>query len=177
VAPRGRPLVIDASVGRTAGLGEHPASSRCFLFLEEALGICHRFLAPDELALEWRIHASPFARRWLRSMSARKKVNRCDFGHDERLRAQIVDAPRHEGEAQQMLKDAHLIETALQLDAPIVSLDDRARNCFKEASRAVRRLRSVVWVNPTADDENPLEWLRSGAESKASRCLGPGVAD
>ena len=177
MAAKGRALVIDASVGRTAGISEHPASNRCWLFLEEVLQICHSFLAGDELALEWRIHATPFARRWLRSMSARKKLNHFDLGHDERLHAQILAAARDEGEGQQMLKDVHLIETALELSSPVVSLDDRARNSFKEASQVVQRLRSVVWVNPTTDDESPLEWLRSGAQSEASRCLGFGVGD
>jgi len=90
---------------------------------------------------------------------------------------QISAAARGEGEGQQMLRDAHLIEVALGLGSPVVSLDDRARNSFKEVSLVVRRLRSVVWVNPTADDESPLEWLRSGARSEASRCLGFGVGD
>jgi len=177
VAATGRSLVIDASVARSAGISGQPASNRCRLFLEEVLRICHSFAATEELQLEWKKHASLFARHWVRSMFARKKFNRFDLGHDERLRAQILAAARGEGEGQQMLKDAHLIETALGLGSPVVSLDDRARNSFNEASRAVQRLRSVVWVNPTADDENPLEWLRSGAQSEASRCLGFGVGD
>ena len=177
MAARGRPLVIDASVAGAAALSEDPASNRCRLFLEGVLLVCHRFAATEELELEWKKHASLFGRRWVRSMFARKKLNRFDFGHDQHLRAQILSAARDEGEGQQMLKDAHLIETALELRAPVVSLDDRARNSFKEASRVVRRLRSVVWVNPTADDENTLEWLRNGAQSEASRCLGFGVCD
>ncbi len=177
MAAKGRVLVIDASVAGTVGTSDQPASNRCRLFLEAVLRICHSFAATEELQLEWKKHASLFARRWLRSMFARKKLNRSDLGHDERLRAQILAAARGEGEGQQMLKDVHLIETALELSSPVVSLDDRARNSFKEASRVVQRLRSVVWVNPATDDEGPLKWLRSGAQSEASRCLGFGVGD
>ena len=177
MAATGRSLVIDASVARSAGISGQPASNRCRLFLEEVLRICHSFAATEDLQLEWKKHAGLFARRWVRSMFARKKLNRFDLGHDERLRAQISKAAHGEGVRKLMLKDAHLIEAALGLGSPVVSLDDRARSAFSKASRAVQRLHSVVWVNPTADHENPLEWLRNGAPSEASRCLGFAVGD
>jgi hypothetical protein len=175
---RQRPAARHRRLGRgNAGISEDPASNRCRLFLEEILLVCLCFAATQKLELEWKKHGGLFARHWVRSMFAKKKLDRFDLAHDERLRAPILTVARSEGEGQQMLKDAHLIEAAVELGSPVVSLDDRARNSFKEAARVVRRLRSVVWVNPTADEENPLEWLRNGAQSEAVRCLGFGVAD
>ena len=71
-----------------------------------------------------------------------------------------------------MLKDAHLIETARTFGSPVVSLDDRARNCFREAARRVQDLRQVVWINPVVEPERPLEWLRDGAPDEAHRRIG-----
>jgi len=125
--------------------------------------------------IEWKEHASTFARQWLWSMRARKRVNRLRFVSDELFRTEILAAARTQGQAADMSKDIHLLEAALQTDCPIASLDDRARDFFREASQTVRRLRGVVWVNPTKEAENALEWLQGGARAEAVRCLGFGV--
>jgi hypothetical protein len=165
-------------VGRAAGESEHPISSKCRAFLEEVLKICHRVTLTAALLEEWNRHRSRFAKTWLVSMYARKKVDRFDIEADQALRARVSAAATSQEERDGMLKDLHLVEAALQADAPVVSLDEMtARVPLRSASRTVRRLRSVVWVNPTADDENTLEWLRNGAQSEASRCLGFAVGD
>jgi predicted nucleic acid-binding protein len=177
VAPKRRGIVIDASIAKAAGRHDHPVSSGSRRFLEEVRRICHSFVATDVLLTEWKNHASSLALDWLRSMFARRKVDRLHPVPNEGFHTKISGTAPTEGESAQMLKDVHLVEAALEGGSPIASLDERARDSFSAASRAVASLRAVVWVNPSKDEENVLEWLRSGAQSEASRCLGFGAGD
>lgn len=169
--PRGRGLIVDASISRTVGVTDDVPAKRCRIFLEEMFLICHRLVVTNDLAAEWKEHASPFATRWLASMIDKRKIDEIESHWSEDLRVRISACARNEGERRNMLDDTHLIEAALGVGSPIVSLDNRARNCFKEAALRVERLRPVVWVNPTVDAESPLEWLRGGAPDEAARCL------
>jgi hypothetical protein len=154
-----------------------PCSSRSRLFLEQVRTAGFRFVLGDELMIEWKEHASIFSRQWLWSMRARKRVDRLRLVSDELFRTEILAAARTQGQAAEMSKDIHLLEAALQADCPIASLDDRARDLFNEASRTVRRLRPIPWVNPTKPDERAQEWLTAGAEAEPARCLGFGIED
>lgn len=121
---------------------------------------------------------SGFARTWLVSMYARRKVDRFEVETDDELRAAVSNAAHSAGEREGMLKDIHLVEAALQATAPVASLDENtAHGPFRNVCRTVRRLQRVVWVNPTKEDENALEWLSDGAPTDPARCLGFGVAD
>lgn len=177
MATESRELIIDASIARTVGAGVDPQASRCRVFLEDVFRICHRLLATDALAVEWRDHASPFALRWLSAMRERDKIAEMNVEPNVALRSALATVARNDGERQHMLDDAHLVEGALALISPVVSLDDRARNCFREAAQHVQALRTVVWVNPAAPSETPLEWLGSGAPDEAHRQLGHGLGE
>ena len=62
-------------------------------------------------------------------------------------------------------KDVHLIEAAFATDQLVTSKDESARGgVFKDASDGVVELKQIVWVNPTCDNEEPIEWLRNGAQ-------------
>jgi hypothetical protein len=169
-----RAIVIDASIARAAGESEHPVSSMCRTFLVEVLRICHHVAASDAILEEWNGHMSRFTRTWLASMYARKKVDWLEVQVDNELRAAISGAARTDAERKGMLKDIHLIELALHVEAPVTSLDENtARGPFEGACRTVSRLRRIVWVNPTRENEQALEWLRGGA--KPEPCPVPGV--
>ena len=169
--------MIDASVARSVGLGGSPQASRCRLFLEEVLRICHRLVATTDLALEWRAHGSPFAMQRLAAMAQAGKAGEARVEPDEHLRLDVSKAARNDGERQHMLDDAHLIEGALSFGSPVVSLDDRARNSFGEAARAVPALRNITWVNPCAERDTPVQWLENGALDEDDRRIGYGLRE
>jgi hypothetical protein len=74
-----------------------------------------------------------------------------------------------------MVKDIHLLEAALATDRTIVSLDENtARKYFIQAAQEIEALKTVVWVNPDVDEEQPIAWLLAGAPDEKERMLGVG---
>jgi hypothetical protein len=52
-----------------------------------------------------------------------------------------------------MLKDALLIDAAVQGDAIVVSLDDAARRSFAElAHGGLRVLQGILWIDPSREN-------------------------
>ena len=169
-----RVLVIDASVVQAAG-GEqttHQRGKLCRDFLRDALSICHRATMTPELGEEWKTHRSPFARKWLCSMFAHKKVVGIPGESNESLRDDIARAINTAKKREAAEKDMHLIEAALATEQVIISLDEKARDLFSAASRRVRPLRKITWANPEKQEENVAKWLRAGAGSEEDRMLG-----
>ena len=76
-------------------------------------------------------------------------------------------------EQQGMLKDAHLIEAAVDADRRVISCDDTVRRLYRRVAPKVDDLREIVWVNPTKTaGEKPIPWLRGGAPAEPRRMLG-----
>jgi hypothetical protein len=72
-----------------------------------------------------------------------------------------------------MTKDILLLEAAIATDQRIVSLDENtARKYFTDAAKEIVKLRQLVWVNPSKEKENPIEWLQNGASTDPERMLG-----
>jgi hypothetical protein len=165
-------LVIDASIARAAGLTEHPVSSRCRSFLQEVLRICHRVVMTPEISAEWKEHRSNFAYRWLASMWARKKVIRRGPVEDAGLRQAVHWLQLTDRVREAILKDIHLVEAAFATEQIVASLDETVRGYIRQIAGSVRSLRSLVWVNPTKDDEHATDWLRQGANAEEQRQLG-----
>jgi hypothetical protein len=153
-------LVVDASVARSAGETTHPVSSLCRKFLECMLvSTCHLVMS-DSISDEWNRHQSRYTRAWWKAMTARRRVVRLRDVRIEPLRRLMFTA--------EMLKDVHLLEAALATDRRIVSNDDEARNSYKE----IRHIRLVLWINPSREEEDAIEWLNAGAKLERHRQLG-----
>jgi predicted nucleic acid-binding protein len=165
-------LVIDASIARAAGRAEHPISKACRDFLEEVLKICHRVVLTKEIQEEWNRHQSPFTLSWRSSMVARKKVAWLEVAQNDAFRTGIQNFRFSEKERSAVLKDAHLIEAALETDLTVASLDETARGLLRKAAQNVKPLQQVLWVNPTKEEEHTTEWLEGGAEVEQERQLG-----
>jgi hypothetical protein len=88
------------------------------------------------------------------------------------LRESIQSASRDAGVVAAMLKDIHLIEAALAADKIVLSLDERVRGFFSDASRTIEELRQIHWANPEDQRERVLHWLQNGAKPEKSRLLG-----
>lgn len=169
---RSRRLVIDADVGRSAGESEHPVSSACRGFLDAVRECKHRIVMTDAIQAEWERHRSKYAKKWLRSMWAKKQVVQIEVVRDERLRTRISNSVVSQTEKNAVGKDMHLIEAALATDKLIALRDEAVRAAFRAAAQPVKVLRRIVWVNPTNKGEAPVDWLRSGAKSERERQLG-----
>lgn len=173
-AKTSRRLVIDASVARSSG-GEDatfPTSKHCRDFLKAVLSICHRIVLTPEIRAEWHKHQSSFARKWLVSMFARKKVEQAGSVVNQELRDKIQDAAEGEKSWNAMLKDIHLLEAALATDKTVIALDEAVRDLFTRSSESVGIIRAIVWVNPDITSEEPLKWLELGARTDKERWLG-----
>lgn len=171
MAKRSRRLVIDANVVRSAGESENPTSSACRKFLKAVLNVRHRVVMTPAIRKEWRRHMSNYSRKWLRQMWGRQRVVPIEGERDEQLRERIDGVVTRDQKAV-VAKDIHLIEAAVATDQLVTSRDKCARKAFGDAADVVRELRQVVWVDPTRDDEKPIDWLQNGAKAEASRRLG-----
>ena len=168
---RPRRLVIDADVAHSASEAKHPISSTCRKFLETMLEVGHHVVMTDEIKKEWHLHISKYSRRWRRQMYGRRLVTQIKVDEDEILRGRI-DAAVYLDQKAIVAKDVHLIEAAIATDRLVASQDERARRAFGNASANVSELKQIVWVNPTQDEEKPIDWLRDGAKTEAHRQLG-----
>lgn len=168
-------LVIDASVARAAG-GEDaksPTSKYCRDFLLAVLNISHRVVMTPDIRKEWDKHQSSFARTWLRTMVAKKRLEyRNDIVINDELWKGVEDFTDFDNQRKAMVKDLLLIEAALLTDKIIVSLDERVRELFDKAAEQVEELRNIVWVNPAKSEEQAISWLENGATAEPERMLG-----
>jgi hypothetical protein len=173
-ARRSKRLVIDASVARSVGK-EHaidPTSIYCREFLKAVRTICHQIVMTPEIGEEWQRHQSSFARQWLLSMTARRKVYRLGDVLDNDLRGRIEGVVSNERAAEAMRKDLRLIEAAIATDRIVISLDETARALFAAVVQSVGKLRNIVWVTPSRTEDELILWLENGARPEKRRLLG-----
>lgn len=121
---------------------------------------------------EWNKHKSAFARTWLVSMTARKRVVRVEPEQLEELRQKLQEITDSLKEREAMLKDFHLIEAALVTDRTVIALDETVRALFGTACQTMGQMKSIVWVNPDKLEEATITWLEAGAEPETHRQLG-----
>ncbi len=168
-------LVIDASVAEAAGTSEPspPNAARCRDFLAATRNICHCIAWSEAIVAEWDKHKRGFAARWLLSMRRLRKLQRVRDERVEPLREAIEQHSNDPDVVRIMLKDAHLIEAALATDLRIASLDETARGHFGRLAASLPALRQIMWVNPVAQGEQPVKWLKMGAKVNRSLQLKP----
>jgi hypothetical protein len=71
-----------------------------------------------------------------------------------------------------MEKDFLLLTAALATDKTVISLDEKVRKMFDQAAEQVGELTAIVWVNPTQETEQAIDWLENGAKPDKERRLG-----
>jgi hypothetical protein len=170
-SPESKRLVIDASVATSTG-ERGPRGEMCQTFLRIMIDeTAHHLVMTKEIGSEWDIHSHPFARRWRRSMNAKRRVVRPTVEPDSAFFSKIELANPTEKALSAMEKDLRLIEAARATDNRIVSLDDKARKFFALVALSVGELREILWVNPAKEEESPAHWLKSGTPNEAERLL------
>lgn len=165
---RSNRLVIDASVARASGGIEavHPTARVVRDFLREVLIICHRAVMTPAIRVEWDRHESVFARKWRRSMVARKKLVILDLQESSDLRAAINDGPASENDKSTMIKDLLLVEAAIATDERIVALDDKVQALFSVESKRIPGLRDIIWINPVTNPAGAMALLSGGGDQR-----------
>ena len=166
-----RRLVIDTNIARSAGESEHPTASASRNFLETVLDAGHRVVMTESIRKEWHRHQSIFSTVWFGQMTDQEKVVEITDERDEILRKRI-DASVPPEQRNLAAKDVHLIEAAIATDRLVTSNDGRVHRAYRNVANEVEELKQIVWVNPTRDEEKPIDWLRNGARAEAHRMLG-----
>lgn len=167
-------LVIDADVAQSSGsdTATDIRAVNCRDFLITVREQHHKVVMTERISDEWKRHQSRFARRWRLSMEARKKVERIKTQNRDDIQNKIIDTTDNENEIDNMQKDYHLIQAALETDKTIISLDETVRGLFAFASKQVGEIQNIIWVNPDyTEEEQPITWLKNGAPPEAHRQL------
>lgn len=163
-------LVIDTDVACSSSqtIKEDPVSVACQTFLEQVKRICHRALITKDIKDEYKRHQSRYFRKWCKWMLGRKKLKAPDYDKLNRviesgLESKIKQVEDHE-EKEAILKDLHLIEAALAGDGIIISRDDKMAGYLKKYQDKISEFKELVWINPTKNPEEVIEWLERGAK-------------
>lgn len=158
-----RRIVVDASVARAAGETEHPTSQRCRQFLLDMLVICHKVVMSDDIAREWKKHASGYSIRWLAAMRSKGKVVKVTPLEPDLWQRIIAAADWTVNDIAAMEKDLLLLLAALESDKLVASGDGKIRERFARAAIKVDSLAGITWVNPSLAEDHCRAWLNAGA--------------
>ncbi len=152
-------VIIDADIARSSGTAEHPVSSGSRALLDSVSKNGHKAAMCPTLMAEWNKHRSLFARKWLASMIAKKKVN---FIKPESTTTGLIHNHLEKDKSIAIAeKDAHLIDAAIEVDKIIASNDDIARGVFCELSENCGDIRTIKWFNAITDREFVSNFLLS----------------
>jgi hypothetical protein len=170
---KGRMVVIDADVARSAGETENQISRSCRNFLKLILENSHIIVTTDRLNAEWEMHQSNYFRKWKVIMVSRKLFKKIIIDENDGFEDNITALNLIKNKEDIALKDIHLIEAAIKAENFIASRDDTARNVFCEISDLLRVIRKIVWMNPVAIKNDQIEWLKAGRSKKPNQnwCL------
>jgi hypothetical protein len=164
-----RRIVVDTNVARSASESQHPVSDACRQVLEAMMTNQHRVVLSATQYWEWQKHQSGYAKNWLARMIGKKLhvvlTPEPNSGLTDAIhKLECTDKARAE-----MLKDVHLLESALATDHAVVSQETNVLALFTTHTQALGVPRAVTWVNPTKDAPACIAWLEAGAAVKAVR--------
>ncbi|RZK23797.1 MAG: hypothetical protein EOO63_17510 [Hymenobacter sp.] len=170
-----RRIVVDTNVARSASESQHPVSDTCRQVLEAMMTNQHRVVLSATQYWEWQKHQSGYAKAWLTRMMGKKLhvvlTPEPDSGLTDTIhKLECTDKARAE-----MLKDAHLLESALATDHAVVSQETNVLGLFTAHAQSLRIPRPVAWVNPVEDAVACIIWLEAGAAVKAVRGVPAGI--
>ena len=167
-------FVIDTDVLRRSGneKATFPAAKNCRDFLNTVQLLTYYVVISPELNREWNKHASTFARRWRVAMEKQDRVCYIKPAQDKKIESKVLETSRSKKQEESMKKDLHLINAALATDQTVISCEQKIRKLFARATKQVKEIRKVIWVNPERTvDEKPIEWLQNGAPAETHRQL------
>jgi len=168
-------IVIDANIAQGSSndrmfnpvLGDAGAQSRqC---LQAIWDEKHVAVFGRSLLSEWDRHASSYARRWLRNMEQKSRVVLEDGERFAELAISACACLSTAGEKAALVKDLHLIQSALATGQLILSNEVRFPRYVALACAAVQELATLYYANPTVEGDRCRLWIKAGAEKNADR--------
>ena len=166
---KGRMVVIDADVARSAGETENQISRRCRKFLKLILENKHILVTTDRINEEWKKHQSNYFRKWKVIMLSKKLFKKVVVGENDGFEDNVTALNLNKNIEDIVLKDVHLIEAAIKTENFISSRDDTARNLFCEISDSLSIIRKIVWMNPVTINDEQVGWLKAGKSKKPNQ--------
>ena len=172
----GYAIVVDVSVARSAGASGKPEPEACRRALVAIRDSGHRVAMSPAVFGEWmklakmksgisRSYASIIAIQWLKDMQSSGRVDHIALETDSELRQRALHGlqshSRTSSSARPVAKDFHLVETAMQSDKRVLSLDQRMFDHLGNLQEITNEVCAVMWVNPINDPAE--EWLIAGA--------------
>lgn len=172
----GYAIVVDVSVARSAGTSGKPEPQACRRALAALLDSGHRVAMSAEVFGEWmklakikggisRPYASNVAIQWLTNMRSSGRVDDIVLKTNSELRQRVMHGLQSKKQILSSVrpidKDFHLVETAMQSDKRVLSVDQKMFNHLGNLQEIANEVCAVMWVNPI----NALaeEWLKVGA--------------
>jgi hypothetical protein len=166
-------FVVDACIACSMGAPEttDPISKNCRDVLMHIFTQSHKIVVSDHLFDEYQRNASRFFNDWFLTMLWKKRVedvNGCEnLKLRQRIKKRICD--NHNDEEEQkaiiaiVLKDVHLLESALITDNFIISNDNKCKNHLIRLIKSDEEklgIAIIIWV---IADEKLIEWFENGA--------------
>jgi hypothetical protein len=176
-------IVIDANVAQGSSndrmfnpiLGDQGAQSRqCLQAIWEER---HIAVFGRNLRDEWIRHASSYATSWFRNMEQKSRVVLEDGEQFAKLAEPACACLSDVGEKNALVKDFHLIQSALATGQLILSNEVRFPKYVAAACAAVPELASLHYANPAVEGDQCRLWIKAGAEKDADRRIDCWVED
>ena len=169
-------IVVDVSVARGAGASGKPQPEACRHVLAAIRDHDHMVAMSPDVYDEWmkltktkdgdsRTYASIIAIQWLKDMRSSGRVVDITLETASELRQRALhglqSSRQTSSSAGPVAKDFHLVETALQSDKRVISLDQKMFTHLVHLQEITNEICAVMWVNPVHDPAE--EWLIAGA--------------
>ncbi|SEH04160.1 hypothetical protein [Candidatus Venteria ishoeyi] len=157
--------VIDADIAHSSGTTEHPISRSCRLFLDFVRKQGYFIVMNKELMNEWNQHKSIYAKKWLVSMYARKKIIRHNDGKFD-FEQKIASSSLRNKQKNAALKDIHLLNASRSYGKTIASGDDAAREIYVILAASHKEIAEFLWVNPKNISETLIDYIENSKSAK-----------
>ncbi len=157
--------VIDADIAQSSGKTEHPVSKSCRIFLNFIRDKGYFIVMNKELINEWNQHKSYYAKKWLASMHARKKIikNSDDLSFEQKI---IISPNLTEKQKKAALKDIHLLNASKNHGKTIASGDDAARKIYVVLAVSHHEISNILWINPKTNSNEIIDYVKNVKKAK-----------
>jgi predicted nucleic acid-binding protein len=168
-------IVVDADIMRAAGVSEKPNAANARMILESIQQCGHYIVMAKPINDEYKRHQSKFAGRWKNQMISQMRAKFVHYKENPTLRALLIQALPDDNDAAEaaVIKDAHLLEVALEHGQRIVSKDKKAKNNFQHACAIKGDHRSLLWADATEKPTEVIEWIKNGCTEQNEWRLCP----
>ncbi len=162
-------LVIDANIAHSAGSSNVPDSRYSRECLNAVLEHDHVAVFGRPLREEWKEHSSLHAKRWWKSMTARKRIEFLDGEEFAFLQERACACLKQDRWKDDLRKDFHLVQSALASGRTILSNERNLPKYLAIACSEVQVLSTLYYANPALEGKPCMQWLRTGAGAEAHR--------